>query len=100
MILPALAACLVLCLASAAGATTLPHFNPAHSCADAARRAGNRDAAPQACIASETDARHQAAVLWPQVSGSARQRCQRLSERRESYLILVGCLEREAATAR
>lgn len=79
----------------------MPNYDPARSCADAARRAGARgnEASPD-CIQGETEARDAVARVWPSLSASARQRCLRLSDRRQSFLILSSCVEREAALQR
>jgi len=75
----------------------MPAYDPVRSCIETARRAGARaDAPPPGCVQSETDARDAAAPHWPGLSASARARCKRLADRRQSYLILGSCVEQEA----
>lgn len=79
----------------------MPDYDPAQSCAEAARRAGVRNNVPSPdCIQGETEARDAIARVWPNLSASARQRCLRLSDRRQSFLILGSCVEREATLQR
>jgi hypothetical protein len=82
-------------------AQAMPTYDPARTCIDAARRAGARDnAASPECIQGETEARAAAERLWPGLSASARSRCTRLADRRQSFLILDSCVEREASAQR
>lgn len=82
-------------------AQDMPAYDPTRSCIDAARRAGARDnmAAPE-CVQGETEARGSVARVWSDLSASARQRCLRLADRRQSFLILSSCVEREASIRR
>lgn len=86
---------------AALAADTMPRYDPVRACTDAARRAGARDnAVSPECIKGETDARDDVARIWPGLSASARSRCTRLADRRQSFLILSSCVEREAAIQR
>jgi hypothetical protein len=86
---------------AARAADSMPRYDPIQACTDAARRAGARDsAAPPDCVKGETEARDEVTRAWPGLSDSGRSRCTRLADRRQSFLILGSCVEREATTQR
>jgi hypothetical protein len=79
----------------------MPRYDPVQACTDAARRAGARDsAASPDCVKGESEARAEVARAWPGLPASARSRCTRLADRRQSFLILSSCVEREATAQR
>lgn len=91
---------LLVFLTCPAFAANLPAYDPARSCADAARRAGAGNAASPECIQGETEARDALAQIWGNLPASVRSRCTRLADRRQSFLILASCAEREASLRR